>query len=135
LLSAYIAGAFYWTQSLLVLPLGLMLLSGEGMYSYVYERRLLIIRLFAKSSEFINPMTTDDLYERDERWREFPRRKKLNALKGLVHDKSVYTMIVLSWVSVNGLLGGLVLLTAYKHFSWLKLITTTVRKPPQVSKD
>ena len=51
LLAAYVAAAYYWTNSRFLFPIGLALMAGEAMYTYVYERRLLVIRLYAKSSD------------------------------------------------------------------------------------
>jgi phosphatidylglycerophosphate synthase len=133
LLIVYVAGAFYWRNSLLLMPIGLILLAGEAMYTYVYERRLTVIRVFAKSSEYINPTSADDLYRRDERWRDFPRRKKVNAFKGLVQYKSVYFMIGLSYLSADMLFAGVVVLMIYKHYSWIKLLVRTVNRPPQLA--
>ena len=39
LLIAYTAGAHYWTGSLTLMPIGFVLLAGEAMYTFVYERR------------------------------------------------------------------------------------------------
>jgi phosphatidylglycerophosphate synthase len=135
LLGAYVAGAYFWTRSRWLFPVGLILISGEAMYTYVYERRLLVIRVFARSSEYINPTTQNDLYRKDERWRDFPPRKKLNAFKGLIQYKSVYFMIALSAVSPEVLLAGVVVLTVYKHVAWIRLVTNTLNRPPQVEKE
>jgi phosphatidylglycerophosphate synthase len=132
LLVAYATAAYAATGDLLVMPLGLLLVSGEGMYTYVYERRLTVIRVYAKSSEYINPTADTDLYRRDERWRDFSFKKKLNAFKGLILYKSVYFMILLSAVSATALLYGVVLLMIYKHYAWIKMLSGTVNHPPQL---
>jgi phosphatidylglycerophosphate synthase len=135
LLAVYVAAAYYWTHSRFLFPIGLALMAGEAMYTYVYERRLLVIRLYAKSSEYIDSATADDLYGKDEDWRDFSVRKKFNAFKGLIQYKSVYFMIALSWFSASVLFAGIILLTAYKHYAWLKLLVRTVIRPPQVAKE
>jgi phosphatidylglycerophosphate synthase len=135
LLGAYLAGAYFWTHSSWLFPLGLVLISGEAMYTYVYERRLLVIRVFAKSSEYINPVTENDLYRKDERWRDFPIRKKVNAFKGLIQYKSVYFMIAISILSPQALLAGVVVLTVYKHVAWIKLVVRTLNRTPRVEKE
>ena len=135
LLAAYVAAAFHWTNSPLLFPIGLALMAGEAMYTYVYERRLLVIRLFAKSSEYIDSATEDDLFHKDEEWKDFSVRKKLNAFKGLIQYKSVYFMIALSWISESVLFVGIIVLTAYKHYAWLRLLVRTVNRPPQVAKE
>ena len=133
LLMAYTAGAHYWTGSLSLMPIGLVLLAGEAMYTYVYERRLTVIRVYAKSSEYINPTSEHDLYRKDERWSAFPGRKKLNAFKGLIQYKSVYFMIAISMLSSNLLFWGVVLLAGYKHYAWMKLLIRTVNHPPRIA--
>ena len=135
LLVAYVAGVFHLSSSPWVMPMGLALLSGEAMYTYVYERRLTVIRVFAKSTEYINPTHPNDLYRKDEAWRDFPAQKKLNAFKGLIQYKSVYFMIAISYLPVQVLFAGLALLTAYKHFAWMKLLIGTVNRPPQIAQE
>ena len=135
LLMAYTAAAYTVTQAPWLMPVGLVLLAGEAMHTFVYERRLTVIRVFAKSSEYINPTTPDDFYRKDEPWSEFPTRKKLNAFKGLIQYKSAYFLIALSWISADLLLGGLLLLTAYKHYAWIKLLVRTVNRPPRLDSE
>ena len=131
LLVAYVAGVWYWRDSPWILPIGMALISGEAMYTYIYERRLTAIRVFAKSTEYINPTGADDMYRWDEPWQLFSRRKKLKALRGIIWYKSIYFMIAISYISVDALLAGLVLLAAYKHYSWIKMLVRTVNRPPQ----
>jgi phosphatidylglycerophosphate synthase len=135
LLAAYVAAAYHWTNNPLLFPIGLALMAGEAMHAYVYERRLLIIRLYAKSSEYIDSTGADDLYAKDEPWTDFSLRKKLNAFKGLILYKSVYFMIALSWLSANVLFAGVIVLTAYKHYAWLRLLIRTVIHPPRIAKE
>ena len=135
LLIAYTAAVFVQTGTEWILPMGLVMLSGEAMYTYVYERRLTVIRVYAKSSEYINPTTPDDLYTKGESSWAFPRQKKLNSLRGLIQYKSVYFMIGLSWISIEVLQWGLVVLTAYKHFAWMKLLVRTVNNPPKMASE
>ena len=132
LLMAYTAGAHYWTGNLALMPIGLVLLAGEAMYTFVYERRLTVIRVYAKSTEYINPVTEDDFYRKAEAWSDFSRARKLRAFKGLVFYKSVYFMIALSFISPTLLLWGVVVLAAYKHYAWIKLLVRTVNHPPRM---
>jgi phosphatidylglycerophosphate synthase len=133
LLIVYTAAVFVQTGSDWILPVGLVMLSGEAMYTYVYERRLTVIRVYAKSSEYINPTSPDDLYTKGESWWAFPRQKKIIAFRALIQYKSVYFMIALSWVSPEALQWGLVVLAGYKHFAWLKLLVRTVNRPPRMA--
>ena len=131
LLIAYALAAVQRTGEMWLLTLALVLVAGEGMYTFVYERRLTVIRVFAKSSEYITPTSVEDFYERGERWSELPRSKKIKALRGLVLYKSAYFMIAISLISAEALVAGLVLLTAFKHYTWMKLLLRTVNKPPR----
>jgi phosphatidylglycerophosphate synthase len=133
LLMAYTAGVYFWTGYPWLAHVGMVLLAGEAMHTYVYERRLTVIRIFAKSTEYINPTSPDDLYRKDEAWRDFPRRKQLNAFRGLIQYKSVYFMVALSILSTQALLAGLLVLAAYKHFAWIKLLVRTVMRPPRMA--
>jgi phosphatidylglycerophosphate synthase len=113
-----------------ILPLGLFLVAGEGMYTFAYERRLLVLRVHAKSTERATEMSSDDLFVHGERWSNFSPKRKLNALRGLVQYKSVYFMIVLAYISNTLLFAGLVVLAAYKHYDWARLVVRTIRRPP-----
>jgi len=135
LLAAYTAGVQYWSPGPWIMPLGVALMAGEAMYTYVYERRLTVIRGFAKSTEYINPTSPNDLFRQDEKWRDFPSGKKVNAFKGLIQYKSVYFMIAISYLPAAVLLAGLVVLTAYKHVAWMRLLVGTINRPPAVSAD
>ena len=135
LLAAYVAGLSGTRWDEWTLSLGLTLMAGEAMHTYAYERRLLIIRVHAKSRESITPRTVDDLFRHGEGWRDFSSTRRRKAIIGLVQYKSVYFMIALALVSVDALFAGVVLLAVYKHFDWIRLITRTVNRPPQLASD
>jgi phosphatidylglycerophosphate synthase len=135
LLVAYAGAAYTLTHNPYVFIIGLVLVSGEAMYTYVYERRLTVIRVYAKSTEYINPTAPTDLYRKDERWGDFEPKRKINAFKGLIQYKSVYFMMLLAFVSSSVLLAGVVLLMAYKHYAWIKLLMKTVNRPPQLASE
>jgi phosphatidylglycerophosphate synthase len=125
LLVAYASAAAHLSHSPWALPIGLLLVSGEAMYTYAYERRLTTLRvdlgftgLLAESDE--------GMYRRDERWRDFSFRRKVATIRGQVHYKSVYAVVALSYVSGAALLVGIALLTVYKHFLWIRLIARTL---------
>jgi len=135
LLAAYVGATYAHTRSPWILPISLVLLSGEAIYTYVYERRLTVIRVFAKSSEYINPTTAEDFYEKGQPWTALSRTRRLKTLKGLIQYKSVYFMIVVSYLPAAVLFAGLVLLTAFKHYSWAKLLNHTLKNPPKLPGD
>ena len=135
LLVAYAGAAYLLTNNPYLFAVGLVLVSGEAMYTYVYERRLTVIRVYAKSSEYINPTADTDLYRKDELWRDFPSKKKLNAFKCLIQYKSVYFMMLLAFISSQLLLAGVVLLMFYKHYDWIRMLMKTVNRPPQLANE
>lgn len=133
LLAAYVGALTGTRWDVWTLPVGLTLMAGEAMHTYVYERRLLVIRVHAQSKESISGVTPDDIYFRGERWRDFSWKRKRNALIGLIQYKSAYFMMALAFVSVHALFAGVLILTAYKHFDWIRLVTRTVMRPPQLA--
>ena len=125
LLAAYVCGSATLTNSAWALPIGLLLISGEAMYTYAYERRLTTMRV---NIGFTGLLAQSDsgMYARGERWSNLSFRRKIATIKGQVHYKSVYPVVALSYVSGYALLGGLALLAAYKHVAWIRLITKTL---------
>jgi phosphatidylglycerophosphate synthase len=128
LLAAYAGAAADSGWGKWAFPLGLFLMAGEAMYTYAYERRLLVIRVHAKSTESISGTTDDDKYVTGQLWRDFPTRKKVMAVYGLLQYKSVYFMVALSLVSPDALFAGVVVLAVYKHFDWIRIINQTVQR-------
>jgi hypothetical protein len=70
--------------------------------------------------------TTDNMYERGQRWSDLSFRRKIATIKGQVHYKSIYPVIALGYVSGNALLAGLALIAVYKHIAWVRLISRTL---------
>lgn len=125
LLAAYVMAAAHVTGSTWALPVGLLLMSGEAMYTYAYERRLTTLRVDMKFTGLV-ASSDEGMYKRGERWRDLSLRRKLATIKGQVHYKSVYAIVVLSYASGYALLAGLALLATYKHVLWLRLIARTL---------
>jgi phosphatidylglycerophosphate synthase len=113
-LVAYATATFALTGSPWVFPISLLLLSGEAIYTFVYERRLTVIRVHAKSTEFIKPVAEDDFYQRGQTWGQLSKAQRRKALTALIQYKSVYFMIGLSYLPPPALFAGLVVLAAYK---------------------
>jgi phosphatidylglycerophosphate synthase len=134
LLVAFMAGCHQALTPSLALALGLALISGEAMYSYCYERRLLVIRLYAKTQTYISRVTSNDVYRFDERWADFPLPKKLRTLRGVVVYKSPYFMIALSLISPITVAAGAAALALHKHVAWVRLLVATIRHPPELAK-
>jgi phosphatidylglycerophosphate synthase len=125
LLAASASAAADLTGSWWALPVGLLLLSGEAMYTYAYERRLTAMRVNIGFTGLV-AKAEDNMYERGERWSDLSVRRKILTIKGQVHYKSIYPIVALSYVSGSALLAGLALYAAYKHFVWMKLVAQTV---------
>ena len=130
LLAAYVLAAGQLTGSPWVLPVGLFLIAGEAMYTYAYERRITTLRVELGVKGFV-AATAANMYERGERWRDLSLRRKFATFKGQLHYKSVYAAILLSYFSGAALLIGLAFLGVYKHFSWLRLIASTLEATRQ----
>ncbi len=125
LLGVAVCAAYQLTGSWWSLPLGLLLLSGEAMFTYAYERRLTAMRVNAGFTGLV-AKSEHNMYERGERWSDFSSPRKLTTIKGLVHYKSIYPIVVLSVVSGTALLIGLAAFAAYKHALWVRLVAQTV---------
>ena len=125
LLAAYVLACGTLTGSRWVLPIGLLLISGEAMYTYAYERRLTTLRVDIGFTGLLS-QSDSGMYARGERWSNLSIRRKIATIKGQVHYKSVYLIVALSYVSGFALLAGLALLAAYKHWAWMKLIAKTL---------
>jgi phosphatidylglycerophosphate synthase len=125
LLAAYVLGAARLVDSPWVLAIGLLLISGEAMYTYAYERRLTTLRVNIGFTGLV-ASTTANMYERGERWRDLSWRRRVATFKGQVHYKSIYAVILVAYISGVALVAGLALLALYKHASWIRLIVRTL---------
>jgi phosphatidylglycerophosphate synthase len=135
LLAAYVYAANQLVQSSWVLPIALLLLSGEAMHTYAYERRLSALRIGVGFTGLLSS-TSANMYTRDERWRDLSWSRRIATVKGQLHYKSIYFIIALGYVSGTALLVGLGLLALYKHVLWIRLIMRTVaasREQPSVA--
>jgi phosphatidylglycerophosphate synthase len=125
LLGVAACAAYQLTGSWWSLPVGLLLMAGEAMYTYAYERRLTAMRVNAGFTGLV-AKGEDSMYQRGERWRDLSSPRKLITIKGLVHYKSIYPIVVLSYVSGTALLLGLAAFALYKHVLWIRLVARTV---------
>jgi phosphatidylglycerophosphate synthase len=124
LLAAYSMAAYQLTASPWVLPAALLLLSGEAMGGYAYERRLMAIRVHMG---FSGAMASEDkMYPRGAKWPDLTRAQKIVTIKGQLHYKSIYAIIAAAYVSGTVLLTGLALFAVYKHVAWIRLIARTL---------
>lgn len=125
LLAAYVSAAAYLSGSPWALPIGLLLLSGEAMFTYAYERRMTTLRVDVGFTGLLS-QSDSGMYKRGERWRDLSFGRKIATIRGQVHYKSVYAVVLLSYLSPAALLAGLALLGAYKHVVWIRLIARTL---------
>lgn len=125
LLAAYVCGAARLVDSPWVLPIGLLLVSGEAMYTYAYERRLTTLRVNIGFTGLVSSKA-ENMYERGERWRDLSWHRRIATFKGQVHYKSIYAVILVAYLSGLALVAGLALLGLYKHVSWIRLIVRTL---------
>lgn len=120
LLAAFALAAYTRTGSWLSLPVALLLLTGDGMYVYVYERRLSTLRSAGFTGQIRK--TPAGVYQRGTRWSELTRKQQVSSILELFHYKSTYAVIALSFLRPELFLGGLAAIGAYKHWKWLMLM-------------
>lgn len=125
LLGVFGAAAWALTGSSRALPVTVLLLAGDAMQSYVNERRLFILRVDQRVVGHVR-RSQQGLFVWGTRWRTLSLRQKTATISGLFHYKSVYPVILLAYISGQGLLIGLLTLSIYKHWKWLLLIRTTL---------
>lgn len=125
LLGVFAAAAWHLTRSPLALLAGIVLLTGEAMYTYVYERRLLTLRTHVKATGHL-ARSASGVYVRGATFASLTSRQKVGTVAGQLHYKSIYPVIALSYVSGEVLLAGLALLGLYKHLQWVRLIRRTL---------
>ena len=122
---AFGAGAWTLTQSPWVLPITVVLLAGDAMESYVYERRISILRVQQRVTGALKH-SPEALYAWGTRWRSLPWQQKLTTFSGTVHYKSIYAVIAIAYVSPFALVIGLGALGLYKHWKWMQLLSRTL---------
>jgi phosphatidylglycerophosphate synthase len=125
LTGAFGAGAWTLTGSPWVLPITVALLAGDAMESYVYERRISILRVQQRVTGALQH-APDALYAWGTRWTSLPWRQKLTTFSGTVHYKSIYAVIAIAYVSPFALVIGLGALGLYKHWKWMRLLSRTL---------
>jgi len=125
LVAAFGVAAWTLTGSPWVLPITTLMLTGDAMQSYVYERRITILRVQQRVTGALQHAQAA-LYAWGTPWMELTARKKLATLTGTFHYKSVYPVIAIAYVSPLILLIGLGLLGLYKHSVWMRLLARTV---------
>lgn len=134
LLAAYAAAAYAIGGTPVAVAVGLLLLTGDAMFIYVYERRLITLRLQAGFKGHVR-FSADRVYNRGARWRELTRKQQIGTLVGLFNYRSVYAVLVLSYMPPDLFVGGLAALGLYKHYKWLVLARGTLKVVADLPKD
>jgi phosphatidylglycerophosphate synthase len=127
LLMAYAAAAYFISGTTTAVAVGLLLVTGDAMHTYVYERRLTTLRVqmgFRGHARF----SADRVYQRGTRWSRLTRKQQLGTIAGLFNYKSVYAVIALSFLGPGPFVAGLAALALYKHAKWIRLARETLGK-------
>jgi phosphatidylglycerophosphate synthase len=127
LLATFAVAAHAATGSPWMLPVGLLLVTGDAMYVFVYERRLSALRQ-AGFLGHIRQASSEGVYQRGTRWRDLNRRQQVGTITGLVHYKSVYAVVALSYLAPMMFIAGLAAIGFYKHWKWMLLAQRTIAR-------
>ena len=127
LLAAYTAASYGRVEPGLVIVVGLLLMTGDGMYIYVYERRLTMLRVQIKHKGHVK-LSAATVYKRGTPWRSLTPRQQLMTITGLFNYRSVYAVVALSLLPSQLFYAGLVALAVFKHVKWLQLARRALRE-------
>lgn len=134
LLSTFAVGAYVTSGSPVALLVGLALLTGDAMYVFAYERRLSALRKTGFTGH-IRQTSAEGVYQRGTRWTDLSRHQQVWTITGLVHYKSVYAVVALSYLPSTVFVSGLAALAIYKHWKWIRLIRGTLNRVAQLTAD
>jgi phosphatidylglycerophosphate synthase len=126
LLAAYATAAYVNTGSSLAVAAGLLVLTGDAMNTYVYERRVSALRVQAGYKGHVR-FSPDRVYTRGTPFSKLTRKQQYGAVAGLFNYKSVYAVIALSYFPPEVFIGGLAAIGVYKHWKWVSLASRTLR--------
>jgi phosphatidylglycerophosphate synthase len=126
LLVAFALAARDLTGSAAVLPIGMLLVTGDAMYTYASERRTTALRVMAGYGGALN--STEGWFQHGTPWLALRPKQRLGTLTGLIQYPSAYFAIVLGNISGLALLGGLAAMAVYKHVAWMRLMARTIRQ-------
>jgi phosphatidylglycerophosphate synthase len=125
LLVAFAVAGHTISGSWLALPIGLLLMTGDAMAAFAYERRLVALRVQAGFKGQMR-RTPAGVYQRGMRFSDLTPAQRLRTITGLFHYKSVYAVIALSFLPGEFFLAGLAALGVYKHGKWILLVRRTL---------
>ena len=125
LVGAFGLAAWTLTASTWVLPITVALVTGDAMQSYVYERRISILRVQQRVTGPLQHAQTA-LYTWGTPWTALTARQKLSTFTGMFHYKSVYPVMAIAYISPLALLIGLAAIAVHKHVKWIRLLARTL---------
>jgi hypothetical protein len=124
LLGTFGIAAYAKSGSLLAVFVALLLMSGDAMYVFAYERRLTTLRQGGFKGRIRT--TAEGTYARGLPWSGLTRKQQVATITGLFHYKSVYAVIALSYLPTAIFVSGLGALALFKHWKWLRLVHRTL---------
>jgi phosphatidylglycerophosphate synthase len=124
LLATFGIAAYEKSGSWLAVSAALLLMAGDAMYVFAYERRLTTLRQSGFKGHIRK--TEEGTYTRGMPWGALTRKQQLLTITGLFHYKSVYAVIGLSYFSPDVFVAGLAALAFYKHWKWVRLVHRTL---------
>lgn len=127
LLATFAVAAHVSTGSPLALPVAMVLMTADAMHVFVYERRLSVLRQ-AGFMGHIRQASSEGVYQRGNRWRDLSRKQQVGTITGLLHYKSVYAVIALSYLPPTLFIAGLAAIGLYKHWKWMLLARQTLTR-------
>lgn len=124
LLATFGIAAYAKSPSWLAVAVGFLLVTGDAMYVFAYERRLSTLRQSGFKGHIRK--TAEGTYSRGTRWSALSRRQQALTISGLFHYKSVYAVIALAYLPPDVFVAGLGAVGVYKHWKWLRLVQRTL---------
>lgn len=118
-----------WHSSLII---GFIAIFGEAMFTYCNERRILVIRLYAKKEVHKKMSAKVKRVPVDSSFFDFTFPQKIEFIRGLFIYRSVYIVLFFSIISAKILFVSFVVLAFYKNFSWVKMMYALVKNPPEL---
>jgi hypothetical protein len=69
------------------------------------------------------------------RWRDLTPKQQTLSIVELVHYKSVYAVVAISYLPPRLFLAGLIALALYKHWKWIRLLRDALRQVSRLTAD
>ena len=132
ILIAFTFGIYHKTHNELCLLIGFITFFGEAMERYCRERKLLVVRLYAKKEVHQKMSSKTKRYPIDASFFSLTFKEQIECLKGLFLYRQVYFIIILSFASNIILTIGFAILAVWKNISWIKIVYNMLVNPPEL---